>query len=87
MSSEVITLEQIMEAIMEFPMEEDETPTSEEDEWDEEQMRNDDMTVREMYYHIMNCAQKLCSSNTIICPKCMTAGHFSFQCSYTYYEF
>jgi hypothetical protein len=39
-----------------------------------------------MYCHVMQYAERLSSSNTIVCPQCMIAGHFWFQCSHTYNE-
>ena len=65
---------------------EDESPTSEEEARFEGLMNNDDMEVSEMYCQVIHLAHKLCSSYTIFCPHCMTAGHFSFQCSHTYNE-
>jgi hypothetical protein len=60
----------------ESSMDEDEDSSPEEDAWNQKQMSNGGMMLREMYCHVMQYAERLSSSNTIVCPQCMIAGHF-----------
>ena len=80
MSSEINISEQMKPAI------EETRDDSNEDAHYKEHITHNDAQVSEMYYQVNYCAHILSSSYKIICPNCISAGHFHFQCSQTYDE-